>query len=82
MLGLLVEFVRDARSECQRDIKRGDFLSGLLVELGKLSDGLPQMSSKKAASRLRSIYNSISLEFQNDPVTVHVKDCIQEFDSR
>jgi hypothetical protein len=80
LLGLLIEYVRDAKSECRRDIERRQFLSKLLLQLTSLSDNLTTISLKEAANGLRKIYNSIHTEFQEDPVATHILDCIHEFE--
>jgi hypothetical protein len=79
MIGLLTDFVSDAGNECQGDVRRQEFLSRLLVDLSTLASQL-SISGKEAANRLRSIYNSIDQEFEHDPVTIHVRDCIDELD--
>jgi hypothetical protein len=79
ILGLLMDFVSEARNECQGNVKRQEFLSGLLVDLSTLASEL-SISGKEAANRLRSICNSIDQEFEHDPVTIHVRDCIDELD--
>lgn len=80
MLGLLAEFVRDAKSECERDPGRRKFLSKLLLDIGAFTGQLETLTRKQATNRLRGIYNAFDPEFSGDPVTVHVKDCIEEFE--
>jgi hypothetical protein len=80
MFGLLVDFVADARTECQRDAERRQFLSDLLDRLHGLTRQSGSISGRDAAKRLRTIYHSIDPEFKDDPVSTHVKDCIVELE--
>src|SRR5262249_52838221 len=82
MLAALIDYVSDAKEECLKDHHRQRFMSRLLTHLRDLSNQLPNISSKKATSRLRDIYTSVDGEFRNDPVATHLRDCIQEFEDR
>ncbi len=78
MLGLLCEFVADARGESPYDRERQCFLSELsdaLEELNGLSSGIPL---QEATARLREIRDATDPEFASDPVVGHVSDCIEE----
>lgn len=80
MLGLLAEFIREARNECQKDIKRRKFLSKLLRDVRALCGQIESLSPEQATSRLRSIYRSMDQDFAGDPVSVHVRDCVEELE--
>ena len=69
MIGLLIEYVADERSES--DGERRKFLSNLLVDL---------QCEQVNVGRLRNIYESIDAEFKNDDVVIHLHDCIQELE--
>ncbi|PWT92369.1 MAG: hypothetical protein C5B54_03635 [Acidobacteria bacterium] len=82
VLGLLEEYVRDAKQQCGNDVQRRRFLSQLLSRITKLSEDFPNKSSRKVVKGLRDIYDWIGEEYKSDPVTVHIQDCIQEFEGR
>ncbi|HEY7470915.1 MAG TPA: hypothetical protein VIE68_01075 [Gemmatimonadota bacterium] len=80
MLGLLSEYVADARNEASEDGSRSAFLGALLddlTRLTRLSDGI---SLKEAIVRLRGIHESHSDDLEGDPVLLHVADCIDELE--
>ena len=78
MFGLLLEYVRDERSECPGDAKRRRFLSLLLADLETLAEKFHDLTKEDAIDRLRNIHDSIEQEFANDHVTIHIKDCLEE----
>lgn len=80
MLALLIEFVADERNECRGDIKRQQFLADLLLDLTALEEQFATFSGTEGIDELRTIHNSIDQEFKDDPVMVHVKDCIEELE--
>jgi hypothetical protein len=80
MLGLLAEFIREAKTDCRKDPEREKFLSKLLLDLGAFSGQLEMLTRKQGTDRLRGIYKAIDPEFSDDPVTNHVKDCLEEFE--
>ena len=76
MLDLLVEFIRDAINESTNDPGRKEFLCHLQAQI----NALRQMNQRDAANQLRFIHNSITNEFLDDPVVLHIRDCIEELD--
>lgn len=78
MLGLLVEYVADERSESQSDPARRAFLTELSAELADMTDGIRELSAAEAAGRLRDIRASQNDDFLGDPVLIHIEDCIEE----
>jgi hypothetical protein len=80
MIGLLCEFVADARGESQCDRGRQCFLSELSDALGELNDGSSGISLHEATARLREIRDATDPEFAADPVMGHVSDCIEELE--
>ncbi len=78
MVGLLIEYIADERSGSP-DPKRRHFLNDLLKDLSALNEQSAHASTK-ALEQLRSIYQSIDPEFQQDDVTSHIKDCIEELE--
>jgi hypothetical protein len=80
MFELLVEFVRNAQNESKRDPGRKRFLSQLVCDLKKLDQKFDDLTTEDAITQLQTIYDSIDSEFVEDPVTVHIKDCIDELE--
>ena len=80
MLALLVEFVADERNDCPQDIGRAEFLADLLADLTTLQKQFTAISGMQAIDELRTIHNSIDQAFQDDPVMLHVKACIEELE--
>jgi hypothetical protein len=79
MLGLLVEFISDAKQECDNDAGRSRFLTALLRDVRVLSEQAATLFPENARNELQTIFDSIDQEFQEDPVAIHIKDCIEEF---
>ncbi|MCI0446598.1 hypothetical protein L0152_25760 [bacterium] len=69
MIGLLIEYVADARTASHGDPKRQKFLSNLLADL---------QAEQLDLVRFQKIYESLDPDFKNDDVVIHVHDCIEE----
>lgn len=80
MFGLLVDFVRDEEAVADDDPERLRFLVGLRKGLKELEAGLDEGEGAGVSSRLRDLYESMDGEFADDPVTGHVRDCIEEME--
>jgi hypothetical protein len=80
MLGLLCEFVADARGESPYDRERQRFLSELSNALEELNGVSSEISLQEATARLHEIRDVTDLEFADDPVVGHVSDCIDELE--
>lgn len=78
MLGLLTEYVADARQDSQADPGRAAFLDALLNDLTQLTRQSDEVSLDEAISRLREIQGIHSDDLGDDPVLRHVEDCIGE----
>lgn len=79
MLGLLTEYVADARGESVGDPDREKFLAELSAELNDLADRAGAMTPDETIERLRAICDSQG-DFAGDPVLVHVEACIEELE--
>lgn len=80
MLGLLIEFVADERSESQGDLPRRTFLTDILGQLTELSDRFASLPANDVIDQLRAIRESMAGEFDGDPITAHVDACIGELE--
>jgi hypothetical protein len=80
MVALLTEFVADERRESGADRPREAFLADLLRELTQLNEQLATISTDVAIEELRTIQDSLSQEFSNDPVITHLEACIEELE--
>lgn len=80
MLGLLFEYVADARNGVHGDPPRQRFLRFLYGELADLTDSASELSAGDIASRLRMIRDSVDPRFEGDHVMEHVDDCIRELE--
>ena len=78
MLGLLTEYVADARSDAEADPARATSLGALLNDLAQLTRQPDEMSLDDAISGLRRIQGTHSHTLEDDPVLRHVEDCIGE----
>jgi hypothetical protein len=78
MLGLLVEYVADERSDAHHDPERRRFLGELRAGLAELAEQIPTISAEDAIERLGGIHRSWADDFAGDPVLAHVEDCIGE----
>jgi hypothetical protein len=80
MLGLLSEYVADARQDSRGDPTRAAFLDSLLTDLTRLTRVSDEVSLEETIDRLRRIQESHSEDFAEDPVLVHVAACIDELE--
>lgn len=80
MVALLTEFVADERHQTQGDAARETFLCDLLRELTELNERFTAISTDGAIENLRAIHQSLSHEFSEDPVIVHLEACIEELE--
>ena len=80
MFGLLVDFVADALAEPPSDRDRRRFLRDLLSELQDLEQEQPELTLSTVIRRLKEIRESADREFDDDPVMIHVDDCIEELE--
>ena len=80
MLELLKEYILDEKKECRSDPARSQFLSELLHEIRSVTEGSHEIQPQFARRQLQTIYDSIDPAFRDDPVTVHIKDCIAELE--
>jgi len=78
MLGLLAEFVSDERQESTGDPARMRFLTGVLKELGELTDRIDETNDDELIASCRMIVESADGEFSGDPVLEHIQACIEE----
>ena len=76
MLGLLSEYVADARSEAYGDPAREAFLDGLSTALSQLL--AQDLAGEEIIDRLRAIRTDQEQAFAADPVLIHVEACIDE----
>jgi hypothetical protein len=79
MLGLLTEYVADARNESRADPDRWAALAALLEDLTSLirSDSA---TLDEEIDGLRRIRGAHSEDLEDDPVLRHVEDCIGELE--
>ena len=80
MLGLLSEYVADARNDSPGDPARTAFLDALLTDLTQLTRLSGGVSLEETIDRLRRIHESHSEDFAEDPVLLHVDACIDELE--
>jgi hypothetical protein len=78
MFGLLLDFVADESSECRNDPERLRFLSDLSAKLRIVESQISEIPVSVVLQRLRDIQESVGPEFANDPVMLHLEDCIEE----
>lgn len=76
MFGLLVDFVSTENAECEDDPERQRFLSDLLAQLQTVEAALPQLSAAVAIQELTMTGETVNLEFADDPVMIHLRDCM------
>ena len=74
----VTEFVADERQESTDDPARMHFLTGVLEELGKLTDQTDETDEDESIARCRLILESANGEFRDDPVVEHIQACIEE----
>ena len=80
MLGLLTEYVADARTGSEADPAREALLAALLHDLTVLTRLSHAASAHETMDRLRRIHDSHADDLAGDPVFLHVEDCIAELD--
>lgn len=80
MLGLLSEYVADARQDSLGDPARTSFLHALFTDLSQLTRLSDGASLDDTIDRLRLIHESHSDDFAEDPVLLHVEACIDELE--
>ena len=80
MLGLLSEYVADARNEYDADPARARSLRALLNDLDQLTRGSDGVALDEAIDGLRRIHGSHSGSLAGDPVLVHVGACLAELE--
>ena len=78
MLGLLSEYIADAKAEAQGDPSRVRFLELLSAEVAEVTRSESEMTVAEAIERLRQIRDDVDSEFRDDPVVAHLGDCIEE----
>lgn len=80
MLGLLTEYVADARNESRTDPARVAFLDALFTDLTQLTRLSEGVSLEERIDGLRRIHETHSEDFADDPVLLHVEACIDELE--
>ena len=80
LLGLLAEYVRDELQNEHRDRERADFLRDLSSAVQALASRADE-PARQSLDQLREIHDAQPAEFADDPVLVHVRDCIEELAS-
>ena len=80
MLGLLSEYVADARQDSLGEPARTAFLDALFTDLTQLIRVSEGVSLDDTIDQLRRIHESHSEDFAEDPVLLHVEACIDELE--
>lgn len=80
MLGLLAEYVADARNEPGTPTGRAASLGELLHDLVPLTRSAGELSPDDAVDRLRHIHEAHAEDLAGDPVLLHVEACIEELE--
>lgn len=80
MLGLLVEYVADARSDESADRARQQFLGDLSAELADLAASAEELADAEVIAALRAIRDQTDAAFAGDEVLGHVDACIEELE--
>ena len=80
MLGLLTEYVADARVEASANPTRATLLGDLLEGLDQLTRRSEPVSLDEAIIGLSRIRDSHADDLPGDPVLRHVEDCIDELE--
>ncbi len=80
MFALRVDVLAAERAEGDRDPERFQFLEDLLVRLQALETDFPSLKNTVAIERLKALREPVDSEFDNDPVVVHLADCIEELE--
>lgn len=80
MLGLLSEYVADARNDSAADPGRERSLDALLRDLTQLTRGSDGIAVETTIEDLRRIHGAHSEDLAGDPVLVHVGACIEELE--
>lgn len=81
IFGLLIEFVADERSDSTGDVSRQRFLSRLLLELNAINERFDRIKPSDVIEGLKAIHDSIAPDFKDDPVVIHLLDCIEQLES-
>ncbi|HJR52076.1 MAG TPA: hypothetical protein VJ982_00035 [Gemmatimonadota bacterium] len=80
MLGLLSEYVADARNDSAADPARERSLDALLRDLMQLTRGSDGITVEETIDGLHRIHESHVENLAGDPVLVHVGACIEELE--
>lgn len=80
MLGLLAEYVADARSDSREDAERTAALASLRDRVTRLARVSDTLSLAESIDELREIRASLSADLGSDPVLLHVAACIDELE--
>ncbi len=80
MLGLLTEYVADARNDSRADHERSAALASLLEDLTGLLGQSDSATLDATIDQLRRIQKAHFEDLGNDPVHRHVDDCIEELE--
>ncbi len=80
MLGLLCEYVSDARNDAEADPARAESLGSLLHDLTELTRQSDAMDLEGTLDGLRRIHGSHAEDLSRDPVLLHVEACLEELD--
>lgn len=77
MLGLLIEYVADENGAAEGDVNRVLFLRRLSRDLETI--GAQNLETpRRIAMALVEIHEAQSRDYANDPVMIHIQDCIDE----
>ena len=79
MLGLLVEYVAEARDEARQADRRA-WLAELSAELSGLAERYDSTAAEDLIAQIRAIHGARAFEFGSDPVFTHLADCIAELE--
>ena len=80
MLGLLAEYVADARIDSRTASARAASLENLLNDLAPRTRSVGDLSPDDALDRLRRIHAAHAEDLSGDPVLLHVEACIEELE--
>ena len=76
MVDLFQESVRDEMNDSLADTERQRFLNQLIEDV----ESMREAKSVSVIPRLRAIQESIPVEFNADPASLHLADLIQELE--
>jgi hypothetical protein len=80
MLGLLAEYVADARLEAAAEPSRARRLEALLDDLTRVSRLSEEGRPDEALEGLRRVHASHADDLAGDPVLRHLEDCLEELE--